>query len=106
MIFSVVETHRNGVRLTRQEVQEAIACVGTLVVEDWREGNYARRALRVARLMTDKLNQRPQLLLPLFDPVLVRMTDSGFLLLGYQIESGPGREVAEHVQGWWVRQSH
>lgn len=101
MLFSIVETHRKGIKLTREEIRAVVPVFGRLTISDWREGNASRRALRVARVHHAKLSFNPELLLPLFDPVLVRMTESGFLLAGFQLESVAER-MAEHVQGWWV----
>jgi hypothetical protein len=102
MLLSVVQTRRNGARLTREEIEARAPVVGRLTIYDWREGNSAGRALRVARLNHPTISYSPELLLPLLDPALVRMTDAGFLLVGYEIESA-GDRVAEHLQGWWVR---
>ena len=102
MHFSAVQTRRNGARFTREEIEVSTPVVGRLTICDWREGNSACRALRVARLNHPTISYSPELLLPLLEPALVRMTDAGFLLVGYEIESA-GDRVAEHVQGWWVR---
>jgi len=102
MLLSVVQTRHNGARLTREEIAASAPVVGRLTISDWREGNSAGRALRVARFNHPTISYSPELLLPLFDPAVVRMTDAGFLLVGYEIDSA-GDRVAEHVQGWWVR---
>lgn len=83
MLFSVVETHIAGVRLSREAASAASPVVGLLTISDWREGNASF----------------PSLLPPLFDPAIVRMTASGFLLPGSQITDN-----ACVVQGCWVRQ--
>ena len=48
------------------------------------------------------MRHRLELLPPLLDRVMVRITDSGFLRVGLDIES-TGERIAEHSQGWWVR---
>lgn len=105
MLFSVIQTHRvGGAKIPREELLNVAPKVGELVIQDWREGNAENRALRVAYLKEDLENKKPQLLLPLFEPVVVRMTTKGFLLKGYQIDSkGSGEELVQYVQGWWVR---
>jgi hypothetical protein len=102
MLFSVVQIRRNGVRLTREEIAAAAPLVGRLSIHDWQEGNSSGRALRVATLRQTSSSYQADLLLPIFDPVMVRMTDAGFLLIGWQIETQPDNRTAEHAQGWWV----
>lgn len=103
MLFSVVETHRQGIRLSRDEIRAAEPIVGQLEIHDWLEGSAARRAIRVARLHHPTLNYHPQLLSPMFDPMIVKMTAQGFLLVGTQIHATGQGESAEALQGWWVR---
>ncbi len=102
MLFSVVQTHRNGIRLSREDVRAAAPVLGNLVLSDWLQGNAANRAIRVAKLKHPSIAYHPDLLQPIFDPVLVRMTKVGFLLVGteYRLEDGA---CVESVQGWWAR---
>ena len=103
MLLSVVETHRQGVRLSRDEIRTAEPVVGQLVINDWREGCSVGRALRVAYLKHPTISYHPHLLHPLFEPVIVRMTSTGFLLTGMQICVVGQTEPVEVAQGWWVR---
>jgi hypothetical protein len=48
------------------------------------------------------ISYQADLLLPIFEPVMIRMTDAGVLLIGWQIETQPDSRTAEHAQGWWV----
>jgi hypothetical protein len=102
MIFHVTETHRQGVKLTRAEVLAATPTPGQLVIEDWREGNAENRALRVAYLKHPTNSYHPNQLHPLFDPVLVRMTPTGFLLIGWQVHATVDGGRWEYKQGWWI----
>lgn len=102
MIFAVVQTHRKGVRLTRGQIRTAEPAVGQLVVSDWPQGSSANRAIRVAYLKHPTIEYYPNLVNPLFDPVLVRMSKLGFLLVGSEIYSEAGESV-EYVQGWWAK---
>jgi hypothetical protein len=101
MLFHVTETYRQGVRLARAEVLAATPKPGQLVVEDWLQGSAENRALRVAYLKHPTVNYHPNQLHPLFDPVMVRMTAKGFLLIGWQVDAS-GDERREYKQGWWV----
>lgn len=103
MLFAVVETHHQGRRLSRDEIQAAAPVVGHLQISDWPAGNTFNRAVRVARLGHPTNSYHPQLLSPLFDPVLARMTRSGFLLIGLQIDLDAQNQPIEVSQGWWVR---
>lgn len=102
MLFHVTETYRQGVKLPRAEVLATTPTPGQLVIDDWREGNAENRALRVAYLMHPAVSYHPNQLHPLFDPVIVRMTPKGFLLIGWQIHVFSGAEIREYKQGWWV----
>ncbi len=103
MLFSVVETHRQGVRLTREAIRAAEPIVGQLEITDWLEGSAFGRALRVARLKHPTLSYHPELRHPLFDPQIVRMTGQGFLLIGIQIHTNEQLKAIEAAQGWWIR---
>lgn len=102
MLFHVTETHGQGVKLTRAEVLAAAPKSGQLVIQDWLEGNADNRALRVAYLHHPTVSYHPGQLPPLFDPVLVRMTAKGFLLVGWQIHATFDGDRREYKQGWWV----
>lgn len=100
MLCSVLQTHRGGVRIAREELRAQTPVVGNLLFGQFdgnplRRGPYARLAARGPSVAADPL-------LPLFDARLVRVVEDGFLLQGYEIEirDGVAREVA---QGWWCK---
>lgn len=103
ILFYVVETHINGVEPAHQVVEAAVPIPARLTIKDWHKGNSAHRALRVGTLLHPAANYHTGLLLPISDPVMVRMTDDGFLLVGWQIETLPDNRTAEHSKGWWVK---
>ncbi len=102
MLFSVVQTHCEGVRLTRDEIKAATPIVGRLEISDWAQ-NYSGRSLKVAKLRNPNSTLLTELLLPIFEPIIVKMTDKGFLISGYQLKCLDTGKMAEYVQGWWVR---
>lgn len=102
MLFHVYETHRNGVKLTRADVLAADPVPGHLLISDWPVGNAAARALRVAYLKHPIIDYHRDQLTPLFDPVIVRMTKEGFLLVGWQVRRTADGEILETKQGWWA----
>ena len=103
MLFAVVQTHRKGVRLSREEIRAATPVVGNLLLSDWLEGNASNRAIRVAKLMHPTVEYYPTLVQTIFDPVLVRMTKVGFLLVGTEYHVDGNGACIECVQGWWCR---
>lgn len=103
MLFSVLQTHHQGVRLSRKEIRAADPLVGQLEIIDWLEGNAAGRAVRVANLKHPTISYHPNLLSPIFDPQIVKMTSQGFLLVGTQIHCDEQFRPIETLQGWWVR---
>ena len=104
-MFNVVPMCRQGVRQSAAELRAAMPITGLLVIEDWRDGNAENRALRVARLRHPTQSHFPELLLPMFDPVLVRCDHRGMVLVGIECDVRPGGEVARVMQQWWLRAS-
>lgn len=98
----VNETHREGVKLSRDEIFATPPTLGQLTVEDWREGNAENRVLRVAHLKHPTIEYHRSPLNPLFEPVIVRMTSKGFLLVGWQINTTLDGDRREYKQGWSV----
>jgi hypothetical protein len=103
MRCSVVQTRRLGRRLTAQEIRDAQPVIGELLVMDWLTGNASRRALRVARLLHGELDRHSDLLHPLFDPALVRMTAECMVLAGIEVNSDATHAPVDHAQGWLIR---
>lgn len=103
MRYTVRPLRRRGLRLTRPEIAAYPAFTGDLVISDWSKGNTLRRAIRIAQLwdLGGAVSARRPLLLPLLDPVLIKMTSDELVLYGVEIEAKEGREW-EHVQGWWA----
>lgn len=104
MLFSVVLMFHEGIRLPADTLRSAIPTVGRLVIDDWREGNAERRALRVARLKHPTISYSPELLHPLFDPTVIRCDQRGMVLMGFENHAQPDRQVLQVVQQWWLRQ--
>jgi hypothetical protein len=103
MRYAVVQTRRLGRRLTAQAIREAQPIVGELLVSDWREGSSSNRALRVAKLKTTDPLRENDLIHPLFDPVLVRVTADFMVLVGIEVNCDADHEPVDHAQGWLIR---
>jgi hypothetical protein len=104
MRFSVVELYVAGSRRSRDEVKQAAPTLGELLISDWGSDNALCRALRVAHLKTRSVSVATDALMPLFDPAVIRMTSTGFVLRGFQLKPESGC-LREETQEWWVRPS-
>ncbi len=102
VLFHVLETYRDGVKLARADVLATPPTIGELIVHDWLTGSAENRALRVAYLKHPTISYHPTQLNPLFDPVMVRMTAKGFLMVGWQVKATLEGDRREYKQGWWV----
>ena len=91
--------HRDGVVLTENDLADQLTHTGNLVVVDWTEGNVFKRAIRCARLLTVDHSVKVDILPPLFEPVLIKVTGWQITLHGYQIHTWQGKAV-HYVQVW------
>lgn len=85
--------HRDGVVLSAHDLGEAPTFTGNLVVTDWAEGSTFKRAIRCARLLTIDHSVKVDVLPPLFEPVLLKITNRQITLHGYQIHTWQGKAV-------------
>ena len=88
--------------LPAHELAEQPTYTGNLVVNDWPGGNVFKRAIRCARLMTVDHSVKVDVLPPLFEPVLLKISDKQMKLHGYQIHTWQGKAV--HYAQVWVLQ--
>lgn len=102
MLVQALKLCHGGIRYPRAALRSAAPIVGTLIVEDWQEPNVENRALRVARLKHPTQSFSPELLIPLFDPVLVRCDHRGMVLTGFEYQAKDD-ETARVLQSWWLR---
>lgn len=104
MLFRVVPLCISGVRLSKDAIRGIEPILGRLKIEDWVHGHLESRAVRVARLGHPTQSYFPELLFPLFDPVLTKCDIRGMLLSGFECNSKGGGEVARVLQVWWLRE--
>lgn len=57
MLLYCVRAYQAGIPLPRDELRLAVPKYGLLMITDWRDGNRARRALRVANLYVHDWSQ-------------------------------------------------
>jgi hypothetical protein len=104
MLFRLICLYRNGAPLNQEDLFGEPRYTGNLVIEDWPQGGAFGRAVRQARLLDMTIPTTPRdLLAPLFDPQLARMTSSQMTLHGYQIHAEAGAAV-HYAQCWALRQ--
>jgi hypothetical protein len=76
--------------------------VGQLRVIDWPMPNGLNRCTRKAKIrfiVAGSLSH--DLLCPIFDPVMIRVDESGMYLSGWEISTADG-EASDHAQVWWL----
>ena len=66
------------------------------------EGNVFKRPVRYARLMMQNHMIPADIIAPLFEPTIIKMTTQQMTLVGYQIGSREGAPV-HYMQSWAVR---
>jgi hypothetical protein len=104
MKFKFKALHHNGIVLTSEEFADAPRYVGNLVVEDWPQGGTYGRFIRQARLLDMTIPSTPRdLIPPLFEPQILKMTENQMTLHGYQIHTETGTAV-HYAQCWALRQ--
>lgn len=102
MLYKLLCLHREGVALSKLELSQAETYAGNLVINEWGEGNAFGRTVRRARLLTTDHSVQTDILPPLFDPMLVKMTGQRMTLHGYQIHNWQGKAV-HYAQVWLVK---
>lgn len=102
MHFKLICLYENGVQLDKDALAEAPTHVGNLVIEDWIEGNAFKRPVRYARLLTETHNIPADIIPPLFDPVVIKITANQLTMIGHQIGTRDGAAV-HYLQSWAVR---
>lgn len=100
MLFDVVLLRSAGTRLRKGELPAPLR--GHLVIEDDAGTSSSfKRPMRVAHLYhaIGVQQTRQDLLLPIFDAVVIRIEAEVITITGTELASGDGR-VAEHGQVW------
>lgn len=107
MKYAVVLTRSEGFRLSRQEIEAQTPLVGDLVITDLpASSNSLRRHLRAAYLKqpgSSSSNYAADVLPPIFDPEIVKMTESSMLLVGTALLAREDGKIREVMQGWLCR---
>lgn len=102
MHFKLICLYKDGVPLDRDALAETRAQVGNLMIEDWLDGSTFKRPVRYARLLTETHLIPADIIPPLFEPVVIKMTANQLTLQGYQIGTRDGAGV-HYMQCWAVR---
>ena len=103
MRFQLKCLDRNGVVLTPEQLADTPRHTGNLVVEDWHQGGTFGRYIRQARLLDETVPQaRRDIIPPLFEPQLVKMTDGQMTLHGFQIHVDAETGAIMHFAQVWA----
>lgn len=103
MKFRLYLGYKNGKPIDPKKIARSQPIIGEFVIEDWRESKDTIRASRVARIKEITLGSIQRgLHRPLFDPVLIKVTDRYMLLEGREIDVVDG-EAVYYVQSWILR---
>ena len=98
MKTTITRLRVTGVRLAQDELAHAPRITGELMMDDWITNNTFHRPIRVACLHPEGLfNLHPQLLPPLFDAKVLRITETQLFISGIEnfVEDKQLREVAQ-----------
>lgn len=97
MKFVLIQLMKAGQQLSRDELEASQRFTGNFVVDVWAEGNSFTRPIKRARLLSLEFGPPYDLLPPLFEPDLLKVTDTRMTLRGFEInvEEGQARQVAQ-----------
>lgn len=95
---------KGGVQLSREELETSERFTGNFIVDVWTEGSSFTRPIKRARLLSVAFGPAYDLLPPLFEPELLKVTETRMTVRGFEInvEDGQGRQVA---QEWLLKPS-
>jgi hypothetical protein len=93
MLFKLICLHKDGVPIEKEKLAEVPTYIGNLAIEDWVEGSVFKRPVRYARLLTSDHLIPADMIPPLFEPTIIRMTSNQMTLNGYQIGTRDGAAV-------------
>jgi hypothetical protein len=102
MKVDVIQLMSEGRSLSRDELDGAPRIHGNLVIEWWTEGNALKRPLQRARLKGFGHGDPPDLVAPIFEPTIGKVTEDRMFIRGVQMisEAGTTRQV---IQEWMLR---
>lgn len=94
--------YRDGMLIDKDKLAEEPAHTGNLVVEDWVDGSVLKRLVRQGRLLPETHLIPSDIIPPLFEPDIIKITGSQITLQGHQIGTRDGATV-HYMQTWVVR---
>lgn len=102
MLCRMICLYQDGVQIDKDKLAESPSFTGNLVVEDWIEGSAFKRPVRQARLLTETHLIPSDIIPPLFEPDVIKITGSQMTLQGHQIGTRDGVAV-HYMQAWVIR---
>ena len=102
MLYKLLCLPKEVVPLSTLELSQPETHAGNLVTDEGGGGNVFNRTVRRAQLLTTDHNVQVDILPPLFEPTLVKMTCQRMTLHGYQIHNWQGKAV-HYAQVWLLK---
>lgn len=106
MRATVVLARHRGIRRGRHEIASDGGYIGDLEVADWNDPKVFGRVVRVAtlRFKGARPSEEQEVLPPLVDPVVVRISGDRIVLTGIELAGSPGdSRTPGYAQGWIVQ---
>lgn len=97
---SVVLLRRDGLRITGEEFRAAVPMIGRLKLGPTSRQQSGGGASHMADLIKPGSTHMGSVCKPLFNPVVERVDERGFVLSGYECASEDGRPV--HLEQVWL----
>jgi hypothetical protein len=102
MRVEVIQLMFEGKRLSREELERAPRFFGNLVMDWWTEGNAFKRPIQRVRLKGLGHGTPPDLIAPIFEPALEKVTDDRMVIRGVQVVAASG-QTQQVAQEWMLR---
>lgn len=102
MLFKLICLNNNGVSVAKAELGDADVHSGNLVVDYWIDGSAFNRPTLRARLLTTGHSMPTDVIAPLFEVKLGKMTNHQLTINGIEIVVHGSRPV-HYSQSWLIR---
>jgi hypothetical protein len=102
MLFRMICLYRAGVLIPRDALEAVEAHTGNLILDTWTEGGAWHRPVKRARLLTTGHSVQTDIVSPLFEPVIAKVSETTITLQGFEISHKHGEAVIT-CQNWLLR---
>lgn len=102
MLFRLIRLHDAGVPIDKRLLGDAHVHSGNLVIDHWLEGSTFNMPVLRARLLSTAHGAAADVIAPLFNPCIVKMTNSQLTISGVEIVVHSGKSV-HYSQSWLLK---